>query len=131
MGLDGFCRHGRGGRRTRGEFRKRLRLKSMRAYWSREMMSSARQAALTVLPRGRRRGLCTHIGDMKRDATVRALHPQSVAVVVPAAPQPAETESGSGIASPSVDVEPLTERRRGLRDRRWFTRSDRRRSFNG
>jgi len=73
--------------------------------------------------------MCTQRGDMKPDDIVRALHPQSVGVVVTAVSPPAQEESTC--RTPSIDTQVPDERRTGAVDRRRFTRTDRRRKSGG
>jgi hypothetical protein len=66
---------------------------------------------------------------MEPDDIVRALHPQSVGMVVTAVSPPAQ--EGSTCRTPSIDTELTDERRTGAVDRRRFTRTDRRRTSRG
>jgi hypothetical protein len=62
---------------------------------------------------------------MKPDDVVRALHPQSIGMIVTAVSPPAQEESTC--RTPSIDTQAPEERRTGAVDRRRFTRTDRRR----
>jgi hypothetical protein len=73
--------------------------------------------------------MCTHSGDMKPEDMVRALHPQSVGMVVTTVSPTAQEESTC--RTPSIDTELPAERRTGAGDRRRFTRTDRRRKMTG
>jgi hypothetical protein len=74
--------------------------------------------------------MCTYGNDMKPDDIVRALHPQSVGMVVTAVAPPAQEESTCRIPSTDTELTELTdERRTGAVDRRRFTRTDRRRKL--
>jgi len=66
---------------------------------------------------------------MKPDDIARALHPQSVGVVVATVSPPAQEESTC--RTPSIDTELTEERRTGAVDRRRFSRTDRRRKPRG
>jgi len=66
---------------------------------------------------------------MKPDDIVRAVHPQSVGMVVTTVSPPVQEESPC--RTPSLDMEPPAERRTGAMDRRRFTRTDRRRKLTG